>query len=217
MTTAVLLALICIAATGALLWAEFRHSQSARSVFKLVASTAFVAIALQLGAPSTGYGRGILIALALSWIGDMLLLSGRSRVFLCGLLAFLLAHLAFAIAFLRCPLDARVMGIVLVSMGVAGMGVLRWLWPRLRRFYRPAVSVYVAAIVAMSAVAFSVSVATGTWQIAAGALLFAISDIAVARNRFVSRGPANKAWGLPLYYAAQILLAMSVASAPAMH
>ncbi len=210
MTTTVLFVLICLAATAALLWAELHQSQRARAAFKLVASTAFVAIAWQLDARSTGYGRCILVALALSWVGDMLLLSGRSRVFLSGILAFLLAHIAFTVAFLRCPFDARALGIALLLMAGFGAGMLRWLWPHLTRFYQPALIAYVAALVAMSAAAIGVGVATGTWQIAAGALMFATSDIAVARNRFVAPGPANKAWGLPLYYGAQVLLAMSV-------
>ena len=47
-------------------------------------------------------------------------------------------------------------------------------------------------------------------QIALGALAFYGSDLAVARDRFVAPGFANKAWGLPLYYGAQLLLASSV-------
>ena len=52
--------------------------------------------------------------------------------------------------------------------------------------------------------------ATGHWLIPAGALAFALSDIAVARERFVAPGPINKVWGLPLYYLGQVLLALSV-------
>jgi uncharacterized membrane protein YhhN len=43
-----------------------------------------------------------------------------------------------------------------------------------------------------------------------GALLFYVSDLAVARNRFVAPGFANRAWGLPAYYAGQMLLASTL-------
>jgi hypothetical protein len=44
-------------------------------------------------------------------------------------------------------------------------------------------------------------------SIALGALAFYASDLAVARQRFVAESFANKLWGLPLYYGAQLLLA----------
>ena len=43
-----------------------------------------------------------------------------------------------------------------------------------------------------------------------GAIVFAASDVAVARDRFVARSFVNRAWGLPAYYAAQLVLAWSV-------
>jgi hypothetical protein len=42
---------------------------------------------------------------------------------------------------------------------------------------------------------------------AAGAGLFALSDLAVAQDRFVARSFASTLWGLPAYYAAQLLIA----------
>ena len=45
--------------------------------------------------------------------------------------------------------------------------------------------------------------------LAAGAVLFLISDLAVARHRFVAPGPVNKVWGQPTYFAAQLLIAWS--------
>ena len=42
-------------------------------------------------------------------------------------------------------------------------------------------------------------------------MAFALSDLSVARDRFVRPGFANAAWGLPLYFAAQLVIASSVA------
>lgn len=43
----------------------------------------------------------------------------------------------------------------------------------------------------------------------AGALLFYVSDIFVARQRFVTKAFLNRAAGLPLYYAGQFMIAFS--------
>ena len=59
--------------------------------------------------------------------------------------------------------------------------------------------------------------ALGTWGahggagIAAGGVAFYLSDLAVGLDRFVRRSFTYRAWGLPLYYAAQLLFAASAA------
>lgn len=206
------LSLLCLAATAALLWAEWRQALLARAICKLGASTAFVLLAWQLGAVTSPYGRWMLLALLLSWVGDALLLSARSRPFLLGLTAFLLAHLAFAAAFLQLPLNGMALALAGLLMCGLGLLVLRWLWPRLSLPYRWAVGAYVVTIAAMVVVALAASAGTGRWPLALGALVFAASDIAVARERFVAPGFINRLWGLPLYYGAQWLMATSVAS-----
>ena len=45
--------------------------------------------------------------------------------------------------------------------------------------------------------------------LAVGATLFYFSDLAVARQRFVVKSFWNKAWGLPLYFGGQVLIAWS--------
>jgi YhhN family len=42
-------------------------------------------------------------------------------------------------------------------------------------------------------------------------VLFAASDIAVARERFVQQGFLNQLWGWPTYFVAQLVLAWTVA------
>lgn len=195
-------ALACMA----LLFSEVRHWRAGRMIFKTLASTAFVLLALQLDAAASAYGRAILLALGLSWLGDVLLLSTRSRIFLIGIASFLLAHLAFSWAFVLHGFDGRAAIGALVVMAAFGIAILAWLRPHLSGLYRFAVPAYVLAIVMMVSLSVAASVATGTWSLAAGAVLFAVSDISVARDRFVSPGYVNRLWGLPLYYLAQIVL-----------
>ena len=102
--------------------------------------------------------------------------------------------------------DGRAAIGAVVVMAAFGIAILAWLSPHLSGLYRFAVPAYVLAIVMMVSLSVAASVATGTWSLAAGAVLFAVSDISVARDRFVSPGYVNRLWGLPLYYLAQIVL-----------
>jgi uncharacterized membrane protein YhhN len=205
---------VCFAACLALVAAEHGGWLRARGVCKAIASTAFVVLAWQLGAAGSGYGRWILAALVFSCAGDILLLSARDRCFLAGLVSFLLGHVAYAIAFSHWPIRAAGLLTGIGLMGVLGLSVVAWLWRHLTGFYRGAVGAYVLAIVAMGAMAVAASAASGAWMLAAGALAFAVSDVSVARDRFVAPGFDNRAWGLPLYYAAQVVLAASAVVPP---
>ena len=95
-------------------------------------------------------------------------------------------------------------------MSLFGVVMLRWLWQHLDGFYRFAVPVYVLAIVLMTSLAAAVSAASGSYAALAAAFIFTVSDVAVARDRFVRRSIVNKVWGLPLYYTAQIVFAVSI-------
>ena len=90
----------CLACVAALLLAERAGSRWGRVLLKLGASSSFVAVAVSLGAPGSVYGRWMLAALLLGWLGDALLLSRQPPAFLAGVGAFLLSHLCFALAFL---------------------------------------------------------------------------------------------------------------------
>lgn len=213
MTPAVALTWSCLACVAALLWAERAGSRGGRVLFKLGASSCFVAVALALGASGSGYGRWLLAALLLGWLGDAALLSRQSRAFLAGLGAFLLSHLCFALAFLGGPLSATAIGIASMAALAFGAGVQGWLGPHLTAGFRWPVRAYVAVILLMCVTAAGHAAATGRWAVLAGALLFALSDLAVARDRFVHASFANKLWGWPTYFGAQLMLAWTVAGA----
>lgn len=211
-SAAIVLTAACAVAVVGLLAAEWSAWRRARITFKLLASSAFVAVACVLPGSASAYGRLVIVALALSWVGDACLLSSRAALFLAGLAAFLLAHLVFAAAFAQGALDGHALLAALLVMLAVGGVTMRWLWPHLSTPYKAAVGAYVAAIVGMCALAVARSAALGYWPLAVGALGFAASDLAVARDRFVAPGRVNRLWGLPLYYASQLILAWSVAS-----
>ena len=203
---------LCAVAVAGLLWAEVRRSQAGLWLCKPVASLGFLWAGVAAGALDTTYGRLVLGGLALSLLGDMLLIPReRPAAFRTGLFAFLVGHVAYSAAFLTRPLDPLGLAAGVVLLAVVVGGVLHWLAPSLPKGMAWPVRVYMGVIGLMSALACGVSAAGGPWAVAVGALAFTASDIAVARNRFVRHEFLNRAWGLPLYYAAQLLIASTPA------
>lgn len=198
-------------AVAVLVWSEWRGSRL-RLGAKPTASACFVVAALLAGAVDTAYGRWVLAALVLSAIGDVALLWRSSNLFLVGLGSFLLGHLAYVAAFAVRGIDggAAVVGAVLVS--VPALAVIRWLWPHVPPTMRGPVAGYAAVISMMVVMAIGTVVFDVDVRIVGAAFMFYFSDLAVARDRFVAPGPANRLWGLPLYYGAQFVFAATVAA-----
>jgi uncharacterized membrane protein YhhN len=197
--------IVCALALGGLLVAEGAAREDLRAKTKPVASIAFVIVAIALG-PSWW----ILVGLVLGAIGDVLLMYASERAFMAGLVAFLGGHIAYVAAFAQViPIrdwpNAPLAWIV--PPVIAAVIALAWLWRHLGSMRVPVVA-YVAVITTMVIGALIVRRPITT----AGALLFFASDLSVARDRFVRPGFANRAWGLPAYYAAQLLFAWSVYS-----
>jgi uncharacterized membrane protein YhhN len=197
---------IAAAAVAALLVvhlaADARSAAVARAAGKVGASLAFVTVALLSGVHGR-LGAGILAGLVLSVAGDALLLSHRKGPFLAGLVAFLLAHVAYAAAFAGVSRPGVPAALLVLATTAAA---LAWLWRGLGAM-RGAVVAYCAVISVMLWLALGVD----RTLIRAGALLFYASDLTVARDRFVAPGLANRLVGLPLYYGAQVMLALAAA------
>jgi len=176
---------------------------------KAAASSGLIALAFASGAADSSYGRLVLVALALGWIGDVALAIDRPNWFTVGLAAFLLSHLAYVAAFqvhgLRAIAAAVTLGLLALPAGAVG----RWLLPHVPRDLRVPVIAYIAVITVMVAAATGSASDGIPWPVLPAALTFYVSDLAVARDKFVSPGFANRAIGLPLYYTAQILFAVS--------
>lgn len=203
----ILLGSLCLGGAIGYIAAGWKGSRSAAGIAKAVASTSFIVLAIANGAAATDYGRLVLSALAFSWIGDMLLLSRQSPFLIAGIAAFFLAHVAYSAAFAMNDLDPAVFGLSLAATGALALLILIWLWKYLKRHYKIAVAVYLAAILVM----VSLAIAANNLLVAVAAIAFAASDLSVARDRFIERSVINKAWGLPLYYLAQLLFAVSAA------
>ena len=203
-----------------LVLAEWRGHRGVRIVAKLVASASFVIVGAQAvpGAlPTTGFGGFVLAGLVLGAIGDVALLGRSKPRFLAGLAAFLLGHLAYVAGISLITPASRWLveaGLYAALPVVAGAVAIAVLWPRLGAM-RAAVVGYVLAIVVLviAAIAAARSSAlpdANRTRLVVGAAVFFVSDLAVARDRFVARAFNNKLWGLPANYAGQLLIAWSL-------
>lgn len=147
------------------------------------------------------------LALTASLVGDVFLM--LNGLFIPGLLAFLLAHLAYLVLFRQ---DTRWWPVRPVLVGCLGYAALMVavLWVGgLPAGLRGPVVVYALVISLMAAQAIGRAWTQrdrGSVLVAAGALAFVASDTLLAFNRFVSPLPASAVWVLSTYYAAQCLI-----------
>lgn len=196
------------------LWAEARGSARGIWLAKPLASAAFVWAALAWGALDTSFGRWLAAGLALCAAGDVLLIPrGSPAALRSGMAAFGLGHACFAAGFASRGVapGATALGAA-ATLALLG-GAWRWLRPHLAAADRVPVGLYLAVIGAMLVSASGAAAHGAPGPAVLGAWLFAASDLAVAQDRFVSRSFASTLWGLPAYYAAQLLIAWGAAQA----
>jgi uncharacterized membrane protein YhhN len=177
---------------------------------KMVASSSFVALALSGGASQSLYGRIVLVALVLSWIGDLLLAGRSDQFFLFGLVSFLLAHVAYIVAFSVRGINRNWLLFATVPVVLVSAGVSAWLVAFVPPDMLIPVRVYTLVISLMVIAAFGTRGAGAPLLLPIGALLFYFSDLSVATAQFVQTDFPNYVWGLPFYFAGQVLLALSV-------
>ncbi len=185
-----------------------------KAIFKPITSALFLLTALLQG-PQQRYDWLMVAGLAICAVGDVALIRRTHAWFLTGLVAFLLGHVAYTVAFngRASMLTLRTPAIALI--GTVSIALFLYFRRHLGRMLLP-VTAYIAVITLMlisawAAAATEVGDSGAGVLIATAATLFYVADITVARDRFMPGvGLANRAIGLPLYYVAQFLFAYSV-------
>jgi uncharacterized membrane protein YhhN len=194
---------LCVAA---MLAAQYLGLQTNAHLLLMAASTGFVLIPIAAGGLRSAYGALIAIGLVLCWLGDLV---GPTN-FTGSLAAFLLAHVAFIVAFLTRGVIAWRAGLGLVAGTIAGSLIGVWLLPHLPGEMRVPVLAYMVVISLMVILAAGVREGHGRPVVLLGALAFYVSDIFVARWKFVDSSSVNAYFCYPLYYAGCLMLALSV-------
>ena len=180
-------------------------------VFKPLTTLLIIALAWPRGADAPTVRRALRIGLLLSLLGDIALLWPQQG-FLPGLVAFLLAHIAYIVAFTR---EHRFLAqaTALTSYALVAGAILALLWPSIPPALRVPVACYVLALTAMAAQTAVVGLAAqgadrrrGRLLMLGGAL-FMTSDALLATNKFALPLPAVNLWILGTYWAAQWCIA----------
>lgn len=204
------LALTALALVVAL-WAEHASRPAILYIAKPLASTGFLLSAYGAGAlDGTPWGQWLFVGLVLCMAGDIFLMPRDNQAsFKLGIVAFLLGHVAYTGGFVTLGLDTTATGAAAAGVLVAVVVVMSWLWPHVDGPMRGPVAAYVVVISAMVTAAFGTFGAGHTPWLVIGAVAFYASDLSVARQRFVKPALINRLWGLPTYYAAQHILALT--------
>jgi uncharacterized membrane protein YhhN len=198
----------------ALLVSLKRQMSGIALIAKTVLSVIFVLTALITPHLNPTYSWLIVIGLAFCLTGDICLAFDSRKAFSAGLAVFLVGHLIYVGAFFNIATVSIWSLIFLGLFGIISGAVFAWLKPHLGSMKGPVIA-YIVTITVMVAGAGSVAAVTrfsagGRWLVAAGAILFYLSDLFVARQQFVQETFFNRAVGLPLYYMGQFFLAFSV-------
>ncbi len=187
-------------------------------IFKAPLSLLFILAWSLQPAKSETFADLILVALLFCLAGDVLLALGSRKTFLAGLVSFLIGHVVYAAAFFKITQVGTPMAVGVIMLVAVAALVWRWLQPHLGDMETPVLA-YIVIISTMVCAAVGVAAnatlpKTAQLGILAGAVLFYVSDIFVARQQFVTDAHFNRQVGLPMYYGGQFLLAFSSAWVP---
>jgi len=205
------LSLLALSTAALHIFAEYRGRRWLVYWTKPATTSLLLTLAIvPLGPVSRFYQAAIVAGLLFSLAGDIFLMLPADR-FLAGLVSFLLAHLCYSSAFgLALPIWSLSWWGAPVLFFAGGIYLL--LHPSLGAMRLP-VLFYMATISLMAWLAITLFIQRGEgWALAAavGAILFVVSDAALALNHFRQRFASAQLIVLGTYYLAQWLIALSV-------
>lgn len=202
-----LVAVVAVFAVGAVALSQYR-CRLVYVTLKTIASLAVVGVAYFGGALDTVWGSLVFAGSCVAFSGDIVMGAFRKRGLIAGIGCFMVAYAfyvgAFAVkGFGPIAVPAMVAAVVLAII------VWKYLMPHIPARMRIPVAAYSCLLIVLMATGVAVGVRHSHMGLAVGAVLLAVSDIAVARERFVAHSIANKVAGLPLYYLGQVLVVLA--------
>jgi uncharacterized membrane protein YhhN len=205
---------LAILLLAALLFYAKKESTRGLLMTKPFLSTLFVIAALAGPHGYLQYFRLVLAGLLFCMAGDVFLIFISSkRLFMAGLVSFLVGHILYSIAFFTAASPGTLALVVAVLCPVISGSVFTWLRPHLGALLVPVVAyISIITVMVIGAASFAGNEllgSAGRTLAFSGAVLFYVSDIFVARHRFVKKEYLNRLTGLPLYYAGQFMVAYS--------
>lgn len=160
------------------------------------------------------YARLIQTGFFFSWLGDVFLLFDKEKelFFLLGLVAFLITHICYIIAFIYSvrgkPSFLKTKWVYAIPFLLAGIINVYMLLPKVGSLAVP-VTIYGAAIITMVLAALNRKYAASGksfWLVFTGALIFMISDSILSANKFMMEIPDAELLVMSTYITAQFLI-----------
>jgi uncharacterized membrane protein YhhN len=164
------------------------------------------------------FGVGILFSLA----GDVLLMISLDRMFIFGLIAFLLAHIAYLVGFQNELMTVTAWSVLLiVILSVSAVRVMRRIVSAIQangqvRMVAPVI--LYSTVITLMLYAAMTTISNPEWTtnasflVSVGAFLFYISDLILAWNKFVSPIKNGRMLNIAAYHLGQIGLIAGVVS-----
>jgi uncharacterized membrane protein YhhN len=209
-------ALVFAALESLALWKKWTRLEYLAKPAVMIVLFLWLWTSTRLVGASLWFGLGILLSLA----GDILLLISLDRLFLAGLAAFLLAHLAYLVGF-NIPIpEISAWGFVLaVIVGLGGMRVMRRILAPLAASgqvrMRTPIIIY-GTVISLMLLSAMMKMTDFTWNanaatlVGVGAFLFYISDIILAWHKFVTPIQHGRIYNIGAYHLGQIALIAGV-------
>jgi uncharacterized membrane protein YhhN len=199
------MATLCLVAAIACAVTDWIAVATERRLLEYVAKPATLGFLLLYAAAGAGTAWFLIAALALSLLGDVYLMLPE-QLFPAGLVAFLLAHVAYIAGFDATPL-ARAGWFAVV----AGASI-----PLARRIIRgvprPPLRIGVGLYMAIISLMVASAIASGELVAAIGALFFFLSDSLIALDRFVSPIAGGRLAIIVTYHVGQLFLVIALRS-----
>lgn len=221
MSIILVLAVIGIILQGIFITVEHKEKYIAADILKGCAAFMFVAIGFMnyINVTNDSFGRKILIGLIFGMIGDILLnlrfvlKENGQKVFLMGILAFLIGHILYLAALVPFT-SALVIDIVIGAILAAALLTYIFKTMDVKIAFKIFGVFYLGAVIIMTVMAVHIAIVTGSAHdiiYAIGAVLFTASDIVLIFNTFSGTTKFSlRITNLSLYYIGQLLIAGSL-------
>jgi uncharacterized membrane protein YhhN len=211
-----ILALIFAGLESLALWKQWRELEYVAKPAVMVCLFIWLYITTGLQGVAFWFGVGIIFSLA----GDVLLMLSLERMFVFGLLAFLLAHIAYLAGFQNELRTVSFWSVLLLAIiAVNAVRLMRRIISAMRakgqnRLVNPVI-VY-SSVISVMLYAAMTTLSNPAWKAGAsllvglGAFLFYASDLILAWNKFVSPIKNGRMINIGLYHLGQIGLIAGV-------
>lgn len=212
--TSALILIVAVVLLCAVLYFEKAQSRMDLVPTKGCLSLLFILAALVQKDPLSPYFGFVVTGLVFCLGGDVFLALPQKKAFMLGLVSFLVGHVFYVIGFFSVAGFSGWTWVSLVLAGAISFLVYRWLRSHLGKMKGPVIGYMVVITVMVCAASSLLGAAdfslSGRVMAFAGAVAFYLSDVFVARDRFMKNQFVNRLVGLPMYYAGQFLIAFSL-------